>query len=185
MIRKSTWWKTRIYPRLTLQSRPNFVPAHGSLIKLMNHSTQTKSSKWWLQASSLSKINIKTFGKLSRAVLSPPSSSLTSTLNTLPVYTSVPRYSKQKDVNRLVFASPHIPITSLQSYTRRHFLKPGIEEFNEPTRTPWLLQRTRRTLLQGPRTRTSLWWNLRTTWTYWSSKPSMSPRRGRREKEEE
>ena len=49
VICKSTWRKTRIYPRPTLQGWPSFVPAHGSLINQSIHSTQTKSSKWWPQ----------------------------------------------------------------------------------------------------------------------------------------
>ena len=161
VIRKSPWRKTRIYPRPTLQSWPRFVPAHGSLIKLLNHSTQTKSPKWWLQASSLSKISIKTFGKLSRAVLSPPSSPSPS-LNTLPDYRSVSLYTPLNDVNCLVFILPHIPITPLRSYMRRLLFKPGIEQFSSPSRTPWSHQRTRRTPQLGPRTRTSLWGSLRT-----------------------
>ena len=174
--------KTRIYPRPTLQSWPRFVPANGSLIKLLNHSTQTKSPKWWLQASSLSKISIKTFGKLSWAVLSPPSSSPLSSLNTLLDYPSVPLYTPPDDVNCLVFILPHIPITPRRSYMRRLLFKPGIEQFSSPSRTPWSHQRTRRTPQLGPRTRTSLWGSLRTVWTEWSSAPSTSPPRWRRER---
>ena len=165
LICKSPCRKTRIYPRPTLQSWPRFVPAHGSLIKIMNHSTQTKSSKWWLQASSLSKISIKTFGKLSWAVLSPPSSSPLSSRNTLLDYPSVPLYTPLDDVNCLVFILSHIPITQLQGYMRRLLLKPGVELFSLPTRTPWSHQRTCRTPQLGPRTRTLLWGSLRTVWT--------------------
>ena len=60
-------------------------------------------------ADTLFKIDIKTFEKLSKAVWSPPSSPPTSTLNTLPDYTSVSRYTQLNDVNRLVFSCLTFP----------------------------------------------------------------------------
>ena len=124
VIRKLTWRKTRIYPRPTLQSWPSFVPARGSLINL-NQPSYSNQIIEMVAASSLFKVGIKTFEKLSKAVWSPPSS--TSTLNTLPDFISVSRYTQLSDVNCLVLTSPYIPITSLRSYTRRRPLKPDIE----------------------------------------------------------
>ena len=160
MIRKSTWRKTRIYPRPTLQGWPSFVPAHGSVIKLNQPSFPNQIIKM-VAASSLFKVIIKIFVKLSNAMWSPPSSPL-STLNTLPDYPSVPLYTPPDDVNCLVFTLPHIPITPLRSYMSGLLCKPGIELFSSPSRTPWSHQRTRRTPQLGPRTRTSLWGSLRT-----------------------
>ena len=69
VIRKLTWRKTRIYPRPTLQSWPSFVPARGSLINL-NQPSYSNQIIEMVAASSLFKVGIKTFEKLSKAVWS-------------------------------------------------------------------------------------------------------------------